>query len=501
MAIGSLSQFLRHLGRRVAARDAAALTDCALVQRFAADGDEEAFAALVQRHGPLVLGICRRVLRREESAEDAFQATFLVLARKAGGLSRPEQLANWLYGVAWRVALKARADAGRRWLRQQPLAEEPADPSGPHAELDDCSAVLDEELRRLPEKFRAPLELCYLHGLTREEAAARLGCSAGAIKGLLERGREALRARLSRRGTALAPGALAMLLETKGLRTEVPGPLSTSTVRGALAFAAGPAPAAGRVAALAQEVLRAMRRSQWIAGAAGVVLVGLALAGAGALVYAAQAEQQPRPVTPAAPQPQQRQEKPAAALSFGVTGALNRASLGAESWGYCDGCVLYQDDFPLVCFGLNKRPGQKTRYLYLILFKTGPNKATDRHAEGDFRGSADGAKESLCIRLGDNQAIDLAYEFAADKDTHALVRETLRVGAIEVKEGDPRVFLVDLTQARLTYRPVKVTLPEAVPDLQDGTEKKTWGPTLLRAIQQLEEASPEVKKFLATARK
>jgi len=272
--------FLRHFRRQVVLRDAGEVTDRDLLQRFARERDGDAFAALVQRYGPLVLGVCCRVLRQEQDAEDAFQATFLVLARKAGSIEQPERLGNWLYGVASRVAQKARAEAARRRARQQPVTDVLASRGDPEADWEDLRQVLDDEVQRLPDKFGAPLVLCYLQGMTREEAAARLGRSAGAVKGLLERGRELLRSRLARRGVTLSMGSLAAMLSGSALSAAVPAVLRDSTVRAALVFAAGKAPAAGSAAALAQGVLQAMFRyrvKRWL-----VVVLLLGLAGGGA---------------------------------------------------------------------------------------------------------------------------------------------------------------------------------------------------------------------------
>jgi RNA polymerase sigma factor (sigma-70 family) len=261
------------------------LPDRDLLQRFARERDGDAFAGLVQRYGPLVLGVCRRVLRQEQDAEDAFQATFLVLARKAGSIERPERLGNWLYGVASRVAQKARAEAARRRARQQPVTDMPTSQGDPEADWEDLRQVLDDEVQRLPDKFGAPLVLCYLQGMTREEAAARLGRSAGAVKGLLERGRELLRSRLARRGVTLSLGSLAGMLSGNALSAAVPAVLRDSTVQAALVFAAGKAPAAGSVAALAEGVLQAMfmyRVKRWLAV---VVMLGLAGGGTGLLAF------------------------------------------------------------------------------------------------------------------------------------------------------------------------------------------------------------------------
>ncbi len=199
----SLAHVLQHVRRLLPPPGPCAETDADLVGRFAGRRDEAAFAALVARHGPTVLGVCRRLLGDAHAAEDAFQATFLVLARKAGSLRRPEAVAAWLYGVARRVAHKA----ARGRPRGAPLPAPAADPRpGP---LDEMSArellgIIDEEVGRLPEVYRLPVLLCCLEGLSQEEAARRLGWPPGSVKGRLERGRRRLRGRLTRRGLTLS---------------------------------------------------------------------------------------------------------------------------------------------------------------------------------------------------------------------------------------------------------------------------------------------------------
>jgi RNA polymerase sigma-70 factor (ECF subfamily) len=170
--------------------------DGELLERFRLRRDEASFAALVRRHGPMVLGVCSRILGNAHDAEDAFQVTFLVLAKKAGSLARPDLLANWLYGVAYRTARKARGRAlrqGEHERQAEVMARAQPDPQEPARELRE---VLDEELNRLPEKYRAPLVLCYLEGKTNEEAARQLGWPVGSMSARLARGRGLLRARL-----------------------------------------------------------------------------------------------------------------------------------------------------------------------------------------------------------------------------------------------------------------------------------------------------------------
>src|SRR5262249_29881512 len=151
--------------------------------------EEPAFEALVRRHGPLVLGVCRRLLHNWHDAEDAFQATFWVLARKAGSITRKESVAGWLYQVAYRAAVKARTRAANQ--QQQERKAQPKPSTDPLAEVTgrELLGVLDEELQRLPQRYRTPLVLCYLEGKTRDEAAQELGWSVGTLKRRLEQGR------------------------------------------------------------------------------------------------------------------------------------------------------------------------------------------------------------------------------------------------------------------------------------------------------------------------
>src|SRR5262249_8232700 len=163
--------------------------DKMLLDRFVASRDENAFAALLQRHGPMVLGVCRRLLGKAHDAEDAFQAAFLVLARQAGRISRKESVGSWLYGVAYRVSLRARRTMSQRQRHEALHAADrgTVDP-GPAAAADgELSLIVDEELHRLPERFRAPLVLCYLAGKSNEEAARELGCPPGTLFSRLAR--------------------------------------------------------------------------------------------------------------------------------------------------------------------------------------------------------------------------------------------------------------------------------------------------------------------------
>jgi RNA polymerase sigma factor (sigma-70 family) len=287
-------------------RDAGAvqrLSDRQLLERYTARHEEAAFEALLKRHGPMVQGVCRRVLIDAHAAEDAFQATFLVLARRAGTIGRRDSVGGWLYRVAYNTALKAKASAAARRRRERRPDERPA--TDPLAEVSgrELLAVLDEELQRLPEKHRAPLVLCYLEGLTRDEAAGRLGVSESTLKRRLEEGRERLRLRLGRRGLALS----AALLAAGVGGTAVPSSLAAATAGAARLIASGnQAAVSARVVSLMTESLRAMTAgSRKVVGAL-LLAVGLVAAGAALLAY------RPAPAAGGDPPPAAEAPKPIA---------------------------------------------------------------------------------------------------------------------------------------------------------------------------------------------
>jgi RNA polymerase sigma factor (sigma-70 family) len=256
MNAAKLNQVVRHL-RAAAGPPAAGPTDRQFLAAFTARGDEAAFAALVGRHGPMVLRVCRRVLRQEQDAEDAFQATFLVLARKAGSIRRTEALASWLHGVAHRVALRARRDAGRRRVHEREARAMPANTGAGEADWREIQAALDEEIRSLPEKYRAPFVLCFLEGKSRAEAAGELGLKEGTVWSRLSQARKLLQERLGRRGIAL-PALLAAAAISGGAARAVPARLFDATVRAVLSAGA----ASARAAALAKLVGGALPTSK-----------------------------------------------------------------------------------------------------------------------------------------------------------------------------------------------------------------------------------------------
>jgi RNA polymerase sigma factor (sigma-70 family) len=262
-------------------------SDGRLLLRFVRERDQAAFATLMHRHGPMVLGVCRRVLRDANDADDAFQATFLVLVRKAASLRQPELLGNWLYGVAYRTAIRARVQLTARRRREECVMQELAAPSDDAAEAREFRFLLDDELNRLPERFRRPFVLCKLGGLTNEEAARRLGCPKGTVLSRLARARERLRRGLERRGVTLTATAMTALL-AQTADAAVPVVLFGTTLASARVFVAGSTAAGGTLGTagvLAEGVLQNMFMTKLKATAAMLLLMAVVGSSAGMLMY------------------------------------------------------------------------------------------------------------------------------------------------------------------------------------------------------------------------
>jgi RNA polymerase sigma factor (sigma-70 family) len=287
MPTNQLGPVLKQISRLASVTDVESVSDAALLERFVGPCDEAAFAELVRRHGPLVQGICRRVLVRVHDAEDAFQATFLVLARKARSIRRREALPGWLYEVAYRVAARARASNARRKEIEKRVADMPRASANSGETEPDLLPILDDQLSGLPPKYRRPLVLCYLQGRTHAQAAAELGVPPGSMSRLLARGLELLRGRLSRRGVCLPAGVLAAALAEQAGRGATSATLVHAATRAAIAFAFGPASSAASAGALAlaDGALRILLLKKLGFAIVLLVLAGLALAGAG--VFAA----------------------------------------------------------------------------------------------------------------------------------------------------------------------------------------------------------------------
>jgi RNA polymerase sigma factor (sigma-70 family) len=271
MANGQAGPVLRFI--RTLAPEESPASDRDLLTRFTQHGEDAAFAALVQRHGPLVLGVCRRVLREAHDCEDAFQATFLVLLRKAASIRRPELLGNWLYGVAYRTALRARVEQSRRRLHEGRAAGTLLESAEHDLGGSDFREVLDEEIHRLPEKYRTAFVLCYLEGKTNVEAARSLRCPKGTVLSRLARARQRLRSRLSHRGivpSCLPPIAARLPVSDAALACLI-------KTASSLPRALGPGIPLGNAAHLAKGVLRSMFLTK--VKAVAVVVLGLALGG------------------------------------------------------------------------------------------------------------------------------------------------------------------------------------------------------------------------------
>jgi RNA polymerase sigma factor (sigma-70 family) len=281
------------IGRIFRGQTVTGLSEWQLLERYLERQDEVAFEALVARHGPMVLGVCRRMLCSQTDVEDAFQATFLVLVRRARQLGPRDAIGPWLHGVAARVALRARCEAARRRRFESiPIGAAVFSPARPPADLE-LADTLDQELSRLPLKYRSPIVLCYLEGQTHEEAARVLKWPIGTVKGRLARARDLLRCRLARRG--LAPTALAVTASlASDALASVPRELLESTVNSGLRYAIGKTTAqiaSTSVASLVEGALTAMffTKMQWIGAA--LLISALALAGAGVM-----AQQQRKPL-------------------------------------------------------------------------------------------------------------------------------------------------------------------------------------------------------------
>jgi RNA polymerase sigma factor (sigma-70 family) len=291
---GGLRGVLRSIRRVVTPPDAGGLTDADLLQSWVINRDEAAFESLLWRHFPAVLGVCRRVLRDTHEAEDAAQAAFLTLARKAGSIGRHQAVAAWLFTVAYRVALQSRNRQQRKSFSE--LADLDALParSGDDPAWNEIRPILDEEVHRLPRKYREAFVLCHVEGRTNKEAAREIGCPMGTIHSRLAHARQRLRERLAKRGVTLTAGTLISALAVEGSEVAA-GVLVRATVRAAALSAAGKGLAcavSAEVAALTEGVIQAMLLTKVKVGMALVLGTALLFGGGTALTYRTVASEQ-----------------------------------------------------------------------------------------------------------------------------------------------------------------------------------------------------------------
>ena len=287
MAAGQLHTFIRHLRSLMHAEGSAGLTDAELLERFVTLHDQAGFEVLLWRHGPMVLSVCRRLLRNEEDVEDAFQATFLALARKAGSIAKRDAMASWLYKVAYRIALDARRLSAHRVAHERAVPILPAVKTEQDIPREiarrELHSLVDAEIQRLPRKYRDPVVLCHLEGKTHDEAARELGWAKGTVSTRLIHARELLRRRLYRYRDAFPATAL-----FPALVTGLPFNLAKITLRAVLSVktptAAGSIISA-RALTLAEGVLQAMAMSQWKITAALLLILASLGTGAGWLAY------------------------------------------------------------------------------------------------------------------------------------------------------------------------------------------------------------------------
>ncbi len=346
-----LAPVLRHIRKLAGADPAQELSDTQLLKRFAAGREENAFAALVKRHSRLVWSVCWHVLRHQQDAEDAFQATFLLLARQAGSIRQTEAVGSWLYRVAYRVATKARMAMARRPTLEIEFSNRRAEEPHNEAAWRELQVLMHEEVNALPDKYRAPLVLCCLEGKTGPEAARQLGWKEGTLTSRLTEARRVLKRRLTRRGVLPSTILCATALGSE-VGANAPVALITSTVKAGLGVGAGKGFAGlvpAKVAALVEGGLKTMSMTK-LKVVMALLLAVTACAGAGALTRQALAEKAAAPPSAAAKSAEDPKERPAAkpqatndkdSITYGgrVLGPDGRPVTGAKlyvtpPWGY-----------------------------------------------------------------------------------------------------------------------------------------------------------------------
>jgi RNA polymerase sigma factor (sigma-70 family) len=285
---------LRFIHRACASEEADQRTDAELLEQFRSHCDENAFTRIVERHGPMVFGVCRRLLGSSHEAEDAFQATFLVLVAQSKSIRSARSVAGWLYGIAQRIALKARAKAASRRFREREAANMRGTQAGGGANFQELRAALDQEIAALPEKYRTPIVLCYLEGKSYSQAARELGCLKDTLAKRLARARELLRGQLQRHGITLAVGGVAAALADLAAAAPLPALLTVKTVKAAAIAVAGKSVASAFVSAGALALADEAATMLGFKGKLALVMaLALAIGGAGWAGYGVLSGQSP----------------------------------------------------------------------------------------------------------------------------------------------------------------------------------------------------------------
>jgi RNA polymerase sigma factor (sigma-70 family) len=289
MPTGQLTTLIQNLRKSAILRDGESLTDAELLSAFISHRDETTFEVLVRRHGPMVLGVCRRLLGNVQDAEDAFQATFIVLVRKGASVVPREAVGNWLYGVAFRTALAARRASLQRGAKEKQVKDMPHPQVDSGESWEGLQPLLDQELNGLPDKYRLPLVLCDMEGRTRREVARELKIPDGTLSNRLATARKLLAKRLARHGIAYSGGAIATILSQNAVSACVPASLVGTTVEAASSIAAGNAVGtaivSAKAAALAEGVVKAMLLTRLKTVMISLLVVGLIVLGGGLLTY------------------------------------------------------------------------------------------------------------------------------------------------------------------------------------------------------------------------
>ena len=426
---------LRHIRRAVLAPDGAGLTDSKLLECYVDRRDETAFEALLRRHGPMVLGVCRRVLGNVADAEDAFQATFLVLVSKAATVLPRDRVGAWLYGVAHHTALKAKASAAKRRSKERQAGAMQGSESR-HEMEQKLLERLDQELLRLPDKYRVPIVLCDLEGRTRKEVARQLGWAEGTVASRLSRGRALLARRMKSHGLSLSDEALGLVFASQGVPA-CPPYLAASTLNAAAAFAAGSAAAGvipAQVVALTKGALKAMLLSKLKVAAVAAALVVLTLGGG--LLYCVQASAEavaPLPTGPMAPAAKGDPSKGDDTLKSTLL-TLEKAWIASDGRPDTDTYGKFlADDF--VCFADDGTKSDKAQNLRAHM---------GYHMGADYKMS-----DVELIRLNEKAAIltyKIQYEVISNATGKAVAKHNLRYFSTWVHRGGG--WLIVFTQSR-----------------------------------------------------